>query len=155
LDRSRGFQIGGVIKQSSTDPARTLSCDHGYMEYSILWEPRKTSIVMWHSSITYVWQNRWDGGEDLKDMFLRRDYPVYLWDGPRVGRANWAYKPTSYTLEVFSAPPPSSVLSRLPLLLLPPYSHCVPHTPNRHCRVDNSTAKQVSYLQSSELLPIK
>jgi hypothetical protein len=23
-------------------------------------------------------------------MFLRRGYPVYLWDGPRVGRANWS-----------------------------------------------------------------
>lgn len=99
LDQSGGFQIGGVIKQSPTDPARTLSCDHGYMEYFIPWEPRKTSIVMWHSSSTQVWQNRWDGGEGFKDMFLRRDYPVYLWDGPRVGRANWACEPTSYRPE--------------------------------------------------------
>lgn len=37
---------------------------------------------MWHSCSTQVWQNRWDGGEGYKDMFLRRDYPVYLWDGP-------------------------------------------------------------------------
>jgi len=31
-------------------------------------------------------------------MFLRREYPVYLWDGPRVGRANWACDPFLYTL---------------------------------------------------------
>ncbi|KAK5652055.1 hypothetical protein OQA88_10831 [Cercophora sp. LCS_1] len=97
LDRSGGFQIGGVIAQSPSNPNRTLSCDHGYMEYFIPWEPRKTSIVMWHSSSTQVWQNRWDGGEGFKDMFLRRGYPVYLWDGPRVGRANWACEPINYT----------------------------------------------------------
>jgi hypothetical protein len=52
---------------------------------------------MWHSSSTQVWQNRWDGGEGFKDMFLRRGYPVYLWDGPRVGRANWSCEPIAYT----------------------------------------------------------
>ncbi|KAH8723550.1 hypothetical protein GQ44DRAFT_710091 [Phaeosphaeriaceae sp. PMI808] len=66
------------------------------MEYFIPWRPRRTSLVMWHSSSTQVWQNRWDGGPGYKDMFLRRNYPVYLWDGPRVGRANWACEPTSY-----------------------------------------------------------
>lgn len=52
---------------------------------------------MWHSATTQAFQNRWDGGEGYKDMFLRRRYPVYLWDGPRVGRANWACEPYSYT----------------------------------------------------------
>ncbi|KAF2786570.1 hypothetical protein K505DRAFT_330267 [Melanomma pulvis-pyrius CBS 109.77] len=66
------------------------------MEYFIPWRPRKTSLVMWHSSSTQVWQNRWDGGEGYKDMFLRRNYPVYLWDGPRVGRANWPCEATNY-----------------------------------------------------------
>ena len=51
---------------------------------------------MWHSSNTQVWQNHWDGGEGYKDMFLRCDYPVYLWDGPRVGHANWSCKPINY-----------------------------------------------------------
>jgi hypothetical protein len=59
--------------------------------------PRRTSLVMWHSSSTQVWQNRWDGGEGFKDMFLRRRYPVHLWDGPRVGRANWGCASRTYT----------------------------------------------------------
>ncbi|KAI1469367.1 uncharacterized protein F4812DRAFT_457905 [Daldinia caldariorum] len=80
----------------SSFPNQTLSCDHGYMEYFLPWRPRKTSIVMWHNSSTQVWQNRWDGGEGYKDMFLRRGYPVFLWDGPRVGRANWACEPYYY-----------------------------------------------------------
>lgn len=97
LDRSGGFVVGGRTIESPTFPGQTLSCDHGYMEYFIPWRPRRTGIFMWHSSSTQVWQNRWDGGEGYKDMFLRRDYPVYLWDGPRVGRANWACEPSTYT----------------------------------------------------------
>ncbi|KAF2280471.1 alpha/beta-hydrolase [Westerdykella ornata] len=97
LSRTGGFNIGGKILPHPVLPNETLSCDHGYLEYFIPWRPRKTSLVMWHSSSTQVWQNRWDGGEGYKDMFLRRNYPVWLWDGPRVGRANWACEPTSYT----------------------------------------------------------
>ncbi len=96
LERSGGFQIGGTVIVSPNNTKETLSCDHGYMEYFIPWTPRRTSLVMWHSSSTQVFQNRWDGGIGYKDMFLRRDYPVYLWDGPRVGRANWSCKRIVY-----------------------------------------------------------
>ncbi len=96
LDRSGGFVVGGRTIRSPGSPNLTLSCDHGYMEYFVPWRPRRTGLVMWHSSSTQVWQNRWDGGEGYKDMFLRRGYPVYLWDGPRVGRANWACEPSAY-----------------------------------------------------------
>lgn len=96
LDRSGGFQIGGAIITNPNNTNQTLSCDHGYMEYFLPWKPRQTSLVMWHSSSTQVWQNRWDGGQGYKDMFLRRGYPVYLWDGPRVGRANWSCRPITY-----------------------------------------------------------
>lgn len=96
LAKSGGFNIGGKTITSPYNPNMTLTCDHGYMEYFTPWRPRKTSIVMWHSSSTQCWQNRWDGGEGYKDMFLRRNYPVYLWDGPRVGRANWACEPNTY-----------------------------------------------------------
>ncbi|KAH6621461.1 hypothetical protein B0J18DRAFT_432569 [Chaetomium sp. MPI-SDFR-AT-0129] len=96
LRQSGGFTIGGRVIPHPTIPNMTLSCDHGYIEYFTPWRPRRTSIVMWHSSSTQTFQNRWDGGEGFKDKFLRRDYPVYLWDGPRVGRANWACAPTSY-----------------------------------------------------------
>ncbi|PGH15240.1 hypothetical protein AJ80_05593 [Polytolypa hystricis UAMH7299] len=99
LEKSGGFTVGGkVLTQPGTD--QTLSCDHRYMEYFIPWKQRKTSIVMWHSSSTQSFQNRWDGGEGYKDMFLRRDYPVYLWDAPGVGRANWLCKAYNYWPDV-------------------------------------------------------
>ncbi len=98
LSNSGGFIIGGQHKViNEAVPNRTLSCDHGYVEYFIPEEPRKTSIVLWHSSSAQVWQNRWDGGEGYKDKMLRADYPTYIWDGPRVGRANWSCDSITYT----------------------------------------------------------
>lgn len=96
LESSGGFAVGGVVLENPQRANSTLSCDHGYLEYFLPWTRRATSLVMWHSSSTQVWQNRWDGGEGYKDMFLRRDYPVYLWDGPRVGRANYGCETTIY-----------------------------------------------------------
>ncbi|MDR4306352.1 alpha/beta fold hydrolase [Chelatococcus sambhunathii] len=96
LAKSGGFEIGGKVITNPSNPNQTLSCDHGYVEYFTPWKPRKTSLVMWHSSSSQVWQNRWDGGEGYKDKFLRRDYPVFIWDGPRVGRANWSCEPINY-----------------------------------------------------------
>ena len=103
LEKSGGFIIGGkhyTVPSTNpnvpTNPNRTLSCDHGYVEYFIPKKPRKTSIVLWHSSSAQVWQNRFDGGEGYKDKMLRADYPTYIWDGPRVGRANWSCEPINY-----------------------------------------------------------
>lgn len=95
LEQSGGFVVGGRVIENPANPAQHHSCDHGYVEYFLPVNPRRTSLVMWHSSSMQVWQNRWDGGEGYKDMFLRRDYPVYLWDGPRVGRANWSCEPVT------------------------------------------------------------
>ncbi len=97
LAGSGGFVIGGKVIEDPDDPDRHHSCDHGYVEYFQPVNARSTSLVMWHSSSTQVWQNRWDGGEGFKDMFLRRDYPVFLWDGPRVGRANWSCEAVTST----------------------------------------------------------
>jgi hypothetical protein len=54
--------------------------------------------VRWHGAAATAFLNRWDGGEGYQSIFLRRGYPVYIWDGPQVGRADWGctehtYKP--------------------------------------------------------------
>jgi hypothetical protein len=54
---------------------------------------------MWHSASAGAWLNRWDGGEGFQSIFVRRGFPVYIWDGPRVGRANWGCADTAYTAE--------------------------------------------------------
>lgn len=94
IDRMGSFAAGGEI---IGDPeTASLSCDHGFVEYQIPVNPRSVSLFMWHSSSVAVWQNRWDGGEGFQSMFLRQGYPVYLWDGPRVGRANWGCDTRTY-----------------------------------------------------------
>jgi hypothetical protein len=101
LESTGAYEVGGKIVTKPGDPSQTLSCDHGYVEYFIPVKRRQVGLIMWHSSSTKVFENRWDGGEGYKSIFLRRQYPVYLWDGPRVGRANWSCEPITYTPEPF------------------------------------------------------
>ncbi|MDB5965761.1 MAG: hypothetical protein JWQ72_2261, partial [Polaromonas sp.] len=101
LESTGAYEVGGKVISNPADPKQTLSCDHGYVEYFIPVKRRKVGLIMWHSSSTKVWENRWDGGEGYKSIFLRKRYPVYLWDGPRVGRANWSCEPINYKPEYF------------------------------------------------------
>jgi len=101
LESTGAYEVGGKIVAKPGDPSQTLSCDHGYVEYFIPAKRRSVGLIMWHSSSTKVWENRWDGGEGYKSIFLRRGYPVYLWDGPRIGRANWSCEPITYTPDYF------------------------------------------------------
>lgn len=94
LARQGAFEAGGKVL---SDDKGTLSCDHGYVEYQIPVRAREVALFMWHSSSAKVWQNRWDGGEGYQSIFLRRGFPVYLWDGPRVGRGNWGCESYTYT----------------------------------------------------------
>lgn len=101
LQSTGAYEVGGKVIANPANPNETLSCDHGYVEYFIPASRRKVGLIMWHSSSTKVWENRWDGGEGYKSIFLRQRYPVYLWDGPRVGRANWSCEPINYKPEYF------------------------------------------------------
>jgi hypothetical protein len=94
IQKQGSFAVGGQILG---DPdARSLHCDHGYVDYQIPVNARRINLVMWHSASATAWLNRWDGGEGYQSIFLRRGYPVYIWDGPRVGRANWGCAPHTY-----------------------------------------------------------
>ncbi len=88
IEKQGAFAVGGKVLANAD--GTTLHCDHGMVDYQIPPKPRAVNLLMWHSASTVAWQNRWDGGEGYQSIFLRRGFPVYLWDGPRVGRANWA-----------------------------------------------------------------
>jgi hypothetical protein len=95
IQKQGSFAVGGTILG---DPnAKSLHCDHGYVDYQIPVNPRRINLVMWHSAAATAWLNRWDGGQGFQSIFLRRGYPVYIWDGPQVGRANWGC--TSHTYQ--------------------------------------------------------
>ena len=87
--------VGGAVLGDSDEAS--LHCDHGVAEYQIPVDRRSVNLLMWHSASAAAWQNRWDGGEGFQSIFLRRGYPVYLWDGPRVGRADWGCAETRYS----------------------------------------------------------
>ena len=94
IDKQGAFAIGGQVLG---DPAASsLHCDHGVVEYQIPPEPRAVNLLMWHSASAVAWQSRWDGGDGFQSIFVYRGFPVYLWDGPRVGRANWGCASTTY-----------------------------------------------------------
>ena len=94
IQKQGSFAVGGRILRDAD--ARSLHCDHGYVDYQIPVNPRRINLVMWHSAAATAWLNRWDGGEGYQSIFLRRGYPVYIWDGPGVGRANWGCAPHTY-----------------------------------------------------------
>jgi hypothetical protein len=94
IERQGAFAVGGKILGDAE--SSSLHCDHGVVEYQIPADARAVNLLMWHSASAVAWQNRWDGGEGFQTIFLRRGFPVYLWDGPRVGRGNWGCASTTY-----------------------------------------------------------
>ena len=98
IARQGSFEAGGKV---IGDPATSsLACDHGHVEYQIPVEAKPTALFLWHSSSAAVWQRRWDGGEGYQTKLLRAGYPTYVWDGPRVGRANWSCEDYTYKAQV-------------------------------------------------------
>ena len=91
------FAGGAVLTQPGTfDPTssapvgQTLYGDHTYVQYQIPnGNPRKYPLVMWHGGgqSGKSWESTVDGREGYQSIFLRRDFPVYIIDQPRRGRA--------------------------------------------------------------------
>jgi hypothetical protein len=95
IAREGAFTVGGKV---IGEPGKaTLHCDHGFVDYQIPLHPRKIALFLWHSSSVQVWQQNWSGGEGYQQIFLRRGFPVYMWDGPRVGRGNMSCEGYTYT----------------------------------------------------------
>lgn len=97
IARQGSFEAGGRVIGGGD---QTLSCDHGHVEYQIPVNPRAVPLFLWHSSSAAVWQRRWDGGEGFQSIFLRRGFATYVWDGPRVGRANYGCVDYSYKARI-------------------------------------------------------
>jgi hypothetical protein len=90
-----GRPFGGKVMG---EPATgSLHCDHGYVEWQIPANPRRTPIVMVHASSTKTWDTTFDGRDGFRNIFLRRGYRVYITDLPRTGRAGQGCATTTYT----------------------------------------------------------
>jgi hypothetical protein len=98
LIREQGsFAVGGsVIKKEGTfDPVKrgpegqTFHGDHAYITYQIPAKTRKYPLVFWHGigQFSKTWETTPDGREGFNNIFLRRNFSVYLITQPRRGNA--------------------------------------------------------------------
>lgn len=91
------FAVGGtVIKNEGTyDPIKrtpegqTFHGDHAYITYQIPAKSRKYPLIFWHGigQFSKTWMTTPDGREGFNNIFLKRNFSVYLIDQPRRGNA--------------------------------------------------------------------
>ena len=79
--------FGGTV--TKLDNGETFHGDHGYAQYFIPAKSRNYPLIMWHgigqSGRSY--ESTPDGREGFMAILPRRDWPVYIIDQPRRGRA--------------------------------------------------------------------
>lgn len=91
------FAVGGSVITSPgtfdaierTTEGQTLHGDHAYVFYQIPDKARQLPMVMWHGfgQFSKTWETTPDGREGFQNIFLRRNFSVYLLDQPRRGNA--------------------------------------------------------------------
>lgn len=79
--------FGGTV--NTADNGVTFHGDHGYAQYYIPQSSRTLPLVMWHGigQSGKTFESTPDGREGFQAIFARRDWPVYIIDQPRRGRA--------------------------------------------------------------------
>ncbi|MBK7981813.1 MAG: alpha/beta fold hydrolase [Ignavibacteriae bacterium] len=97
IQQQGSFTVGGkVIKNSGnfdpykpTPEGQTFHGDHAYVYYQIPINAKKYPLVMWHGfgQFSKTWETTPDGREGFQNIFLRRNFPVYIIDQPRRGNA--------------------------------------------------------------------
>ena len=103
LKEQGSFMIGGRVVQDSGEfdaydvhsPGQTLHGDHAYVFYQVPANNRKYPLVFLHGNgqSKKTWESTPDGREGFQNIFLKRDFPVYLVDQPRRGEAGRSCKP--------------------------------------------------------------
>ena len=101
------FAVGGTVitNPGKFDPYRptpdgqTFHGDHAYVFYQLPAKARQLPLVMWHGigQFSKTWETTPDGREGYQNIFLRRDFGVYLIDQPRRGNAGRSTQPISLT----------------------------------------------------------
>lgn len=91
------FSVGGTVITNAgtfdsykpTPAGQTFHGDHAYVFYQVPVNARKYPLVMWHGigQFSKTWETTPDGREGFQNIFLRKQFPVYLLDQPRRGNA--------------------------------------------------------------------
>lgn len=91
------FAVGGTVitNPGTFDPIKrtpegqTFRGDHAYVFYQVPQKSKKLPLVFWHGigQFSKTWETTPDGREGFQNIFLRRNFSVYLIDQPRRGNA--------------------------------------------------------------------
>lgn len=114
IQKQGSFAVGGTMITSPGvyDPLRptvagqTFRGDHAYTFYQVPVSPRKLPLVMWHGAgqFSKTWETTPDGRDGFQNIFLRRNFAVYVLDQPRRGNAGRS------TVEITIKPTPDEQL---------------------------------------------
>ena len=90
LRQMGSFFFGGRVNTDRSGD--TYHGDHGYVQYFLPQNGRNLPLVMWHGlgQSGRTWESTPDGRDGFWQIFTRRDWPVYILDQPRRGRAGRA-----------------------------------------------------------------
>lgn len=108
LEEQGSFAVGGKVITASgkfdpTNPTKqdgqTFHGDHAYVFYQKPVNARKYPLVMLHGAgqSSKTWESTPDGREGFQNIFLRRNFSVYLLDQPRRGDAGRSTEPITIT----------------------------------------------------------
>ena len=80
---------GAYVLNSRAPEGQTYHGDHAYVFYQVPEQARKLPLVLWHGfgQFSKTWESTPDGREGYQNLFLRRDFGVYVLDQPRRGNA--------------------------------------------------------------------
>lgn len=87
LKTQGSFAVGGKVLRDCD--GRTFHGDHAYVFYQIPEKARKYPLVFAHGvgQFSKTWETTPDGRDGSQNIFLRRNFSVYLVDQPRRGNA--------------------------------------------------------------------
>jgi len=98
IQEQGSFAVGGTVvtnpgtfnPYNQTPEGQTFHGDHAYIFYQVPVKARRYPLVMWHGigQFSKTWETTPDGREGFQNIFLRRQFPVYLIDQPRRGNAS-------------------------------------------------------------------
>ena len=97
IQEQGSFAVGGTVitNPGTFDPLKptpegqTFHGDHAYVFYQLPVKARKLPLVFWHGAgqFSKTWETTPDGREGFQNIFLRRDFGVYVINQPRRGNA--------------------------------------------------------------------
>jgi Alpha/beta hydrolase family len=98
IEEQGSFAVGGTVIANPgtfdhikrTPEGQTFHGDHAYVFYQVPAKAKKLPLIFWHGvgQFSKTWETTPDGRDGFQNIFLRRNFSVYLLDQPRRGNAS-------------------------------------------------------------------